>query len=115
MPVIDELQNSFFSNILAIASLYRSPERKGRNQITFGLKEKKEEIWRSPMTKAPTPTEKIKKATWQHKNATKIFAFTTIADLLRTVSWGSDSHPADVIKPVYGIQWSTFPLTTKAV
>ena len=65
------------------------------------------------MTKAPTPTEKSKKATWQHKNATKNFDYTTIAYRLRTVSWGNDSHPTGVVKPVYGIQ--TFPLTTKAV
>ena len=31
--------------------------------------EKKEEIWLSPMTKASTPTEKSKKATWQHEKS----------------------------------------------
>ena len=43
-----------------------------------GLK-KKEEIWLSPMTKAPTPTINPK-ATWQHKNATNNVDYTTIAD-----------------------------------
>ena len=38
--------------------------------------EKKEEIWLSPMTKAPTPA-KIQKATWQHKK-------TSITQQLRT-------------------------------
>ena len=47
------------------------------------------------------------------KNATKNFDYTTIADRLRTVSWGNDSHPAGVVKPVYGIP--TFQLTAKAV
>ena len=73
----------------------------------------KEEILLSPMTKAPTPSKKSKKATWQHKNATKNFDYTTIADRLGTVSWGNDSHPNGVVKPVYGI--ATFPLTTEAV
>ena len=63
------------------------------------IKEKKEEIWRSPVTKTPTPTEQSKKATWQHKNATKNFDYTTIADRLRTVSWNNSSHPTGVVKP----------------
>ena len=73
----------------------------------------KEEIWLSPMTEALTPTEKSKKQRDNTKNATKNFDYTTIADRLRTVSWGNDSHSAGVVKPVYGIP--TFPLTAKAV
>ena len=73
----------------------------------------KEEIWLSPMTEALTPTEKSKKQRDNTKNATKNFDYKTIADRLRTVSWGNDSHPAGVVKPVYGIP--TFPLTAKAV
>ena len=65
------------------------------------------------MTEALTPTEKSKKQRDNTKNATKNFDYTTIADRLRTVSWGNDSHPAGVVKPVYGIP--TFPLTAKAV
>ena len=42
--------------------------------------------------KSPYTDRKIQKATWQHKNAIKNFDYTTIADRLRTVSWGSDSH-----------------------
>ena len=77
-------------------------------------KGKKEEIWLRPMTKAPYTDRKIKKkTTWKHKNATKNFDYTTIADRLRTVSLGNDSHPTGVVKPVYGIP--TFPLTAKAV
>ena len=49
----------------------------------------------------------------QHKNATKNFGYTTIADRLRTVSWGNDSYPTGVVKPVNGIL--TLPLTTKVV
>ena len=63
------------------------------------LQKKKKEIWLSPMTKAPTPTEKSK--------STKNFDYTTIADRLWTVNWGNDSHPTGVVKPVYGIP--TFP------
>ena len=33
-------------------------------------KDKKEEIWLSPMTKAPTPTE-MSKGQWQHKQRHK--------------------------------------------
>ena len=31
-----------------------------------------------------------KKTTWQHKNATQNFDYTTIADRLRMVSWSND-------------------------
>ena len=61
------------------------------------------------MTKTPSPTEKSKKQrdnTKSHQN----FDYTTIADQLRTVSWGNDSHPAGVVKPVNGSP--TLPLTT---
>ena len=63
--------------------------------------------------KSPYTHRKIQKATWQLKNATKNFDYTKIADRLRTVSWGNDSHPTDVVKPVNGVR--TFPLTAKAV
>ena len=63
--------------------------------------------------KSPYTNRKIQKATWQHKNATKNFDYTKIADRLRTVSWSNNSHPTGVIKPVY--ERSTFPLTAKAV
>ena len=49
------------------------------------------------MTEALTPTEKSKKQRDNTKNATKNFDYTTIADRLRTVSWGNDSHPAGVV------------------
>ena len=62
--------------------------------------------------KSPYTDRKIQKATWKN-NATKNSDYTTIADRLRTVSWGNDSHPPAVVKPVYGIP--TFPLTEKAV
>ena len=56
---------------------------------------------------------KPQRATRQHKNDTKNFEYTTIADRLRTVSWSNDSHPTGVVNPVYGIL--TFPPTAKAV
>ena len=49
--------------------------------------EKKKEIWLSPMTKSPIPTENS--AYRQHKNATKNFDYKTIADRLRTFSWSN--------------------------
>ena len=65
------------------------------------------------MTKAPTPTEKSKKQRDNIKNATKNLDYTTIADLLKTVSWSNSSHSTGVVKPVY--ERSTFPLTATAV
>ena len=61
-------------------------------------------------THIPTENSKTK---GQHKNATKTFDYTTVADRLRTVSWSNNSHPTGVVKPVYG--YPTFPLTAKAV
>ena len=62
------------------------------------------------MTKSPYTHQKIQKATWQHKNATKNFDYITIADRLRTVSWGNGNHQTGVVKPVNGIP--TLQLTT---
>ena len=57
--------------------------------------EKKEEIW--SCDKKPYTHIIIQQATWQHKNATKNFADTTIADRLRTVSSSNSSHPTGVV------------------
>ena len=47
------------------------------------------------------PTQrKIQRAISQHKNATKIFDKTMIADRLRAVIWNNNSHPTGVVKPV---------------
>ena len=46
--------------------------------------------------KSPYIHRKIQKAKLQYKNATKHFDYTMIADRLRTVSWGNDSHPTGV-------------------
>ena len=74
---------------------------------------KKEDIWLSPMTKALTPTEKSKKELDNTKTPPKNFDYTTIADPLRTVSWGNDSHPTGVVKQMNGIP--TLPLTATVV
>ena len=49
-------------------------------------KEKKEEIWLSPMTKAPTPAELSKGQDDNTKNATKKFDYTAVADRPMMVS-----------------------------
>ena len=65
------------------------------------------------MTIAPLPTENLK-TKWQHKNGTKNFDYTMIADRLRKVSWGYyNSHSTGVVKPVY--DHATFPPTAKAI
>ena len=88
-------------------------------------KEKKEEIWLSPMKKAPTnlspraspcrsrlvgkeieaptPPENPKNNVTTQKRHQN-FDYTTIVDRHRTVSWDNDSHPTGVVKSVYGIQ-----------
>ena len=76
------------------------------------VKEKKDEIWLSPMTKAPTLLKSPKQRD-SIINAIKNFDYTTITERLRKVSWSNSSHPNGVIKPVY--ESSTFQLTATAV
>ena len=70
--------------------------------IKNGQSEKKEEIWLSPMTKAPTPTEMSKGLSENTNNVTKKCEYTAVADRLRTVSWSNYSHPTGVVNLVYG-------------
>ena len=65
------------------------------------------------MTKAPTMTEKFQKQRDNTKTPPKTSITQRLRTDLRTVSFGNDSHPTGVVKPVYGIP--TFPLTAKAV
>ena len=50
------------------------------------------------MKNAPKLTEKSKKQRDNIQNATKNFDYTTIADWLRTVSWGNSTYPTGVVK-----------------
>ena len=63
--------------------------------------------------KIPYTRRKIQNTRRQHKTATKIFDNTTMANRLRTISWGIVSHLTGVVKQVIGTP--TFPLTAKAV
>ena len=65
--------------------------------VQLWYREKKEEIWLSPMTKAPTPTEMSKGQSDNTNNATKKFDYTAVADRLRTVSRSNHSHPTGVV------------------
>ena len=76
----------------------------------YHVYKKKEEIWQSSMTKAPTSIEHSKK---QHENTAKNFDNTTIADRVRAVSWSNNRNRTGVVKLVNGIP--TFLLTTKGV
>ena len=71
-----------------------------RSYVFTHYGDKKEEIWPSPMIKAPTPTEchKGKVTTQRHKK----FDYTAVADRLRTISWSKYSHPTGVVNLVYG-------------
>ena len=64
------------------------------------------------MTKAHTPTENPKPQRDNTKNATKNFDYTTIADQLRTVSWGNDGHPTGVVKT--GLRDPNLPTNRKS-
>ena len=64
--------------------------------------QKKEEIWLSPMTKAPIQTEMSKGQSDYTNNATKKFNYTAVADRLRAVSWSNYSHPTGMVDLVYG-------------
>ena len=68
---------------------------------TIILEEKKEEIWLSAMTKAPTPTEMSKGQSDNTDNATKKFDYTAVAERLRTVSWSIYDHPTGVVYRFY--------------
>ena len=83
-----------------------------QDSIFAALREKERDLTQS-YDKSPYTDRKIQKATWQHKNATKNFDCTTIADRLRTVNWGNESYPTGAVKPVNGI--TTLPLTTTVV
>ena len=76
--------------------------------LPVGLyKEKKEEIWLIPMTKAHTPTEMSKGQGDNKNNATKKFDYTAVADRLRTFSWRNYGHPTGVVNLVYGLNLPT--------
>ena len=75
------------------------------------LDKNKNEIWLSPMTKAPYQ-QKIQQPIDRTKT-TKNFDYTMIADKLRTISWSNNSHPTGVVKPVY--ERSTLPVAATAV
>ena len=65
------------------------------------------------MTKAPTPTEKSKEQRDNTKTPPNKSRLHNVADRLKKVSFGNDSHPAGMVKQVYGIQ--TFQIIAKAV
>ena len=69
------------------------------------FEDKKEEIYLSPLTKSPTPTEIKKVETTQ--NAAKILDYTAIADRLRTISLSHYSHRPGVVNLVYGLNLPT--------
>ena len=110
-----QISNSFFNPYggLGEGQLYEKVKKKWRNiQVKMKYvkselrnKEKKKEIWLSPMTKIRKP-----------KDNTQTPPKTSITQRLRTDlgrSVGVTSHPTGVVKPVYG--YPTFPLTAKTV
>ena len=66
---------------------------------------KKEEIWLSPLTKAPTLTENPKSNVITYMTPKK-FDHTMIADRLRTASRSNNSHPTGVVTPILTISFA---------
>ena len=60
------------------------------NTFSVKINRKRSELvlWQNPYIH-----RKLQKAKWQHKNATKMFDYTTITDRLRLVCWSYESHP----------------------
>ena len=75
---------------------------------TVRHQEKKEEIWLSPMTKAPTPTEISKGQSDNTNNATNKFDYTAVTDRLRTVSWSNYGDPTGVVYRFYRAHLPTY-------
>ena len=65
-------------------------------------KEKKEEIWHSPMTKAFILSENESQETTKRRHQN--FDYTTIANRLSKVIWSNYCHPIGVLKPVKDVQ-----------
>ena len=84
---------------LEIVGTFQCKLKGTKNSI---VKEKKAEIWLSPMTKAHTPTEMSQGQSDKTNNATKKFDHTAVADRLRTVSWSNYGHPTGVVNLIYG-------------
>ena len=66
------------------------------NDVFGYYKEKKEEIWLSPLTKALTLIENFKR----HSENTKPPTTFATADRLMTASWSKDRYPTGVVQPV---------------
>ena len=69
--------------------LYKEEDKNQTNANCFTwpiLKEKGRDLTYS-YEKSPYINRHVKKAKWQHKNATIMLEYTAIVDWLRTVSW----------------------------
>ena len=75
---------------------------------TLVLREKGRDLTRS-YDKCPTSHRKNPKSNVTTQKRNQNFDCTTIADRLRTVSYGNDNHPTGVVKPVNKIQPSHSP------
>ena len=79
----------------------------GIKVIKMGVKRKRKRsdsvLWQKSLHRQKNPNSNYCD---NAKRPRKNFDYTTIADRLKTVSWGNDSHPTCVVKPVYGIPTS---------
>ena len=94
-PIKLEVCTYFLWGLITMTSPYLREKRKSSDLV----------LWQNPLH----PQKNIQKATGEHIHATKNFDNTTIAEWLRTGSWGNDSQPTAVVKPVNEIP--TLPLT----
>ena len=93
---------------LKTSTTERSPFKYHINMFKRKRKRSDSVLWQTLLYQ-----REIQKTNWQHQNAIKNADFTTIADLLRTVSLSNNRYPAGVVKPVYG--YPTFAIPTYAV
>ena len=85
-PFTDLWEVSMFQHLRQGTLLFQTPDPTCDLHMFFFLKE---EIWLSPMTKAPTPTEMSKGQNDNTNNATKKFDYKVVADRLGTVNWSN--------------------------
>ena len=99
------------SHVQIWQSMYEKSAENGRTETRTNWRR----VGRTDITipyYVPSEDGRINSNVTTHKSQQN-FDYTTIKDRLRTVSWGNDSHPTALVKPVYGIP--TCQLTAKAL
>ena len=102
LTCMENRKNTNGKRFSRVQGVWRGLSKRNRNRSDSVL-------WQKSQNQQKNPKCNVTKQTTPKQN----FDYTSIADRLRTVSWGNDSHPTGVVNPVYGIP--TFQLTAKAL